>query len=472
MQNSNLSICWHPDITISYSSLVDHLRRFGDMLPKPLSGRLDLDDYAAKLHERADIALAYLNNRVVGLIALYANDLVTKACHIPLVAVDPETRRRGVGKALVLRALARARARGMTSANLNVLPSNGTAIALYRSFRFRVIRSNQDRLLMQVELPPVAEQKLLPETPLESRADLSAEFDLDIDLRVKRDDLYPLAGGGIKARKISYILSESIAREHDVVVTNGGPQSNHARATALEAARLGLKCHIVVVTEPGRSYRDAGNILLMRLTGATIEYCTKDRLAQTMERAMSAYVSQGHNPHYIWGGGHCLSGTQAFVDAASEARKQCSDWIPDYVVLASGTGSTQAGLALGYADLYTRVLGVSVAREAERGGAVVQECIDEYRSVNRDGNPSVEFFDDWIDGGYECASENLLEIISRTARHGFFVDPTYSGKAWHGLIDLVKKKGVIQLGSKVLFWHTGGLMNILASPLAGADISA
>lgn len=456
----SLIIEWF-DANFSKSELINRLHYFGSMLPTSLSQRVNLDDYSDKLLKHAEIGFARIGNTVAGMVVMYANDLNTRVGHIPMLAVGPEFRRQGVGRALISRALARARQRRMGSVNLWVVSTNQNALGLYRSFRFRAVDSVEDRIFMQVELPLPIESKLLPQTPLECRPDLAAAFEIDIDLRVKRDDLYPILGGGSKARKISYILSATVEGEHDVIVTNGSPHSNHVRVAAIEAARLGIKCHIVIVTESKHRCGDFSNFLLTRLSGATIEYCTKERLSETMNRAVSFYTCQGHNPQYIWGGGRSLEGTTAFVDAAAEVRTQCNDWVPDFVVVASGTGCTQAGLAIGFADLKTRVLGISVAREAKLGVPAVKKCIDEYQSIRGGPNLAVEFFDDWTDGGYDCSSELLLRKLLKAAQHGFFVDPTYSGKAWRGLINLVKS-GSIDRGSKVLFWHTGGLMNILS----------
>ena len=309
-------------------------------------------------------------------------------------------------------------------------------------------------------------------SPIVSNRFFEKTFDLDINLRIKRDDLFAFEGGGSKARKMQYIMCDIEDAEHDILVTNGGPQSNHARAAALMAANRGMACHLVIVLEPGVRYPVSGNLLLMQLSGATLEYCTKDELPERMDQAIDLYKCQDYNPAYIWGGGHCHAGTVAFVDAAAEARSQCGEWVPDFLIHASGTGTTQAGLAIGYADLPTRVIGISVARDAARGGQVVRDTISEY--FVKIGAPKkdirVDFRDDWICGGYERTNAELLTLVHRAAKNGFIVDPTYSGKALYGLVELVKRREIPR-GSKVLFWHTGGLMNLMGSSLAKGYIS-
>lgn len=261
-----------------------------------------------------------------------------------------------------------------------------------------------------------------------------------------------MPGGGIKARKMQYIMNDVLKNGYDILVTNGGPQSNHARAAALMAASVGMKCHLVIVLEPKVKYPLSGNILLMQMAGAKIEFCQKDQLSERMDAAVNHYKNLGHKPAYIWGGGHCHAGTVAFVDAAIEAKSQCKDWIPDYLVIASGTGTTQAGLTIGYADLPTQVIGISVARDHERGSRIVQDSIDDYykKVAAPIHDPKVDFRDNWTCGGYEQTNDDLLKIVRKAATVGLIVDPTYSGKGLYGLLDLVKS-GEISQGSKVLF---------------------
>jgi D-cysteine desulfhydrase len=470
-ESPKVIIQWHNEFDLQHSQLVELLKRFGDLLPNPLSARVDLQVYATKLLTYADIACAFMEGEIIAFLAIYANDEKRHKAYLPILAILKEFQGSGLGKIMMSRALARARQRGMKSMDLGVKSENISAHRLYRYCGFRFERTQGHRRTMCCELP-VASSIENP-TPLIEHSRLLAKFGFDIDLRIKRDDLYPMAGGGVEARKIGYIMRDLIANGHDVIVTNGGPQSNHARAAAVLSAQLGIKCHIVVVLEPRKVYRDTGNILLMRLSGATIEFCSKEQLASCMDQAVGRFQTKGYNPVYVWGGGHCLAATIAFIDAANEAQSQCGEWQPNYLVFASGTGTTQAGLAIGYAGKSTRVIGISVARDTERGTQVINECISEYFNCifpHKRSTIEIDFRDEWTDGGYEKTSFALLDVIARAAQAGCFVDPTYSGKALRGLKELVER-GEIPQGSKVLFWHTGGLMNLLASDLSGNDIS-
>jgi 1-aminocyclopropane-1-carboxylate deaminase/D-cysteine desulfhydrase-like pyridoxal-dependent ACC family enzyme len=288
---------------------------------------------------------------------------------------------------------------------------------------------------------------------------------LNIDVRVKRDDLYPESGGGSKARKAAFIVGQAMQQGNKAIVSNGGLQSNHARAIALEAARHGLRCSLVLHTStPDVPQRLAGNLMLMKLYGAELRFCRLNDLAEVMDTEMARLTQNGLNPLYVWGGGHCIQGALAYYEAAREARSQSGDWVPDYIVHASGTGTTQAGLMAGYADVGTQVIGISVARERARGERVVQEALStllDYLGCSQQGL-RVWFRDEWTEGGYEHTSGRLLAAIDEAALHGLLLDPTYTGKAFLALRDMVRKQE-IPPSSRVLFWHTGGLINLLTA---------
>ena len=459
-----IKILWQDEYPLSHEQLIEILKEFGDLFPDPLQHRVDLDNYAKKLLRFADLQVAVFNQQIVGFLAVYANNSQIGISHIPFISILQSYQRMGIGKVMLSRTIALARQRKMKHIWLSVMKENDSAILFYKSLRFIICKEKGHKYIMERDLS-IDERIINPQvTPLDPGYQLSAALDLNVDLRIKRDDLYPLSGGGIKARKIGTIVKKAVEDGYDALVTNGGPQSNHARATAILAANIGLKCHLVIVLDLKKKYMSSGNILLMKLSGASIEYASKEQLALRMDKAIINLTNKGHKPLYIWGGGHCLEGTQAFVDAAVECQRQSGDWIPDFLVLASGTGSTQAGLAIGYMDLPTKVIGVSVARSTERGKRIIQDCIDEYFSQNSlaQHNKPIIFRDDWTDGGYEKYSKELFRLVEVAAKTGFFFDPTYSGKAIRGLVSMVRQNEIPK-GSKVLFWHTGGLLNLITT---------
>lgn len=294
---------------------------------------------------------------------------------------------------------------------------------------------------------------------------------LKLDLWAKRDDLLPLSGGGNKARKIWRIAELVETRQCNAIVTTGGTQSNHARAAALLAAQKGWKCKLILHSAEALNSPPTGNLLLMQLTGAEIEVVSPEQISESMKCAIEELGSRGYAPYEIPGGGHCIAGGLAYVEAIDELNKQLHsvDWFPEHIVLASGTGTTQAGIVIGLENLgvAARVHGISVARKNPRGSNVLSEMCSELRMhlglTSIETRVRFDFWDNWIGDGYERANKKVLETIRLASRlEGLILDPTYTGKAFTGLIALVERKE-IPLGSKVLFWHTGGLLNLMAS---------
>lgn len=304
-------------------------------------------------------------------------------------------------------------------------------------------------------------------TPLIRLDRLSAT--LEIDLWIKRDDLSQVPGGGSKYRKLRSILA-SRSFPVDTLVTNGGTQSNHTRVAALLAARFGLECELVLHGDPEELQHPTGNLLLMQLAGARIHLVPPHKISDTIREIVSKSVSDGKRPMVIEGGGHSVHGALGLVEAVQELASQCArlnHWIPDFIIHASGTGGTQAGILAGLDVINwpTHVIGVSVARGRDRGAAVVQELYDAVRvNLGLDGSGRiVDFRDQWIGEGYARPAPRVRETIEHVCRlEGIPLDPTYTGKAMQGLLDMVAD-GTIPRGSRVLFWHTGGLLNLMAS---------
>jgi len=304
-------------------------------------------------------------------------------------------------------------------------------------------------------------------TPLERCPRLSKH--LGIDLRVKRDDLFPFFGGGNKARKILGFVREAEALGCNALITTGGLQSNHARVTALAAASKGWLCKLVLHGDPRALHNPRGNLLLMLLAGAEVIVVSPDQIRRSLEIAERDLVTQGHRPLVIPGGAHSLIGALAYVEAAQELLEQCEElkWYPSWLILPSGTGTTQAGLVVGLerAGWQVHVVGISVARHNPRGQAIIEEaCRDLRKHLGMDSfERETSFRDEWVGEGYEKAYPRVWESIRLAATlDGLILDPTYTGKAFAGMIDMLAS-GEIERGAKVLFWHTGGLFNLMAA---------
>ena len=289
-----------------------------------------------------------------------------------------------------------------------------------------------------------------------------------IPIKMIRDDLFPFIGGGSKARKAIEYETYLKVRGYNAVVTCGGIQSNHNRAIALMSARNGWPCHLVVQGAKDRFMGEKGNALLCCLSGAECEFIIPSETSISMDRAMQAFEEKGLRPFYVHGGGHDLPGGTCFVDAVAEFKRQCDGirYKPDYIFHASGTGSTQAGIVVGlelvgWNDV--KVVGISVARQYERGRQVIAQfanMLGEYYGVKKDFSENIIFCTDYLFGGYEQFNLEMTAYLERVMRlTGLMFDTTYSGKGFYGMMDIIKKENIQQ--GNIVFWHTGGLMNLL-----------
>ena len=286
----------------------------------------------------------------------------------------------------------------------------------------------------------------------------------NLSLSVVRDDLFPFIGGGGKARKA--VEYEKMLREggYNALVTCGGIQSNHNRAMALMAAINGWKCHLCIQGSEERFMKENGNALLDRLSGAECELIQPADTAVAMDRAMEKLKAEGYRPYYCHGGGHDLPGGTCFVDAVEELTKQIEK--PDYIFHASGTGSTQAGIVVGLDRVgwsSVNCVGISVARQYERGRLVIAEfanMLAEHYGMKEKYDDRILFNTDYLYGGYEQYTPEMDEYLKKAMKEtGLVFDTTYSGKAFYGMMDIIKKKGLKE--KKIVFWHTGGIMNLM-----------
>lgn len=306
-------------------------------------------------------------------------------------------------------------------------------------------------------------------TPLEFLPRLTAHLG-GPQLWVKRDDQTGLATGGNKARKLEFLVAEALAQGADTLVTCGAAQSNHARQTAAAAARFGLACTLVLRGEPPPQAQ--GNLLLDQLLGAEIVWASADDLMACLEETADALRSQGRCPSVVPYGGSNPVGVCGYVAAMEELLAQAAQIgvVFDHIVLASSSGGTQAGLvvaarALGYRG---RIMGISVDLPAEslrRRMAELAAATADHLGLLLSFTPedfAVE--DGYLGGGYGAIGDLEREAIRLLARtEGLLLDPIYTGRAFGGLIDLIRR-GTFSPRERVLFWHTGGVAGLFARP--------
>jgi len=297
-------------------------------------------------------------------------------------------------------------------------------------------------------------------TPVQEMSRLRAALGGGPRLIVKRDDAIPFGFGGNKVRKLEFVVADGLAAGADVLVTVGGVQSNHARATAAAAAKLGLGCVLVLNGSPPE--RPTANAVLDRLLGAQIEYIpSRAERRAASDEVMARLRAEGRHPYFVPLGASTPVGALGFVSAVDELVEQ--GVVPDVIVHAGSSGGTQAGLVAGLARhrLATRVIAVSADDPAESVAATVRDIVRGIDGLSGFDGP-IEVDDRHVGAGYGAptdASRNAQELAART--EALFVDHTYTAKALGALVTYVRD-GRFDANQTVLFWHTGGQVGLFA----------
>ncbi|MBP3126906.1 1-aminocyclopropane-1-carboxylate deaminase [Thalassospira sp. ER-Se-21-Dark] len=315
-------------------------------------------------------------------------------------------------------------------------------------------------------------------TPIESLPRLSAHLGGDVELYAKREDCNSgLAFGGNKVRKMEYIIPDAIKSGADTLVTIGGVQSNHTRQVAAIAAKIGMKCRLV--QESWVPFNDAvydrvGNILMSRVMGAQIELVDEGfdiGIRESWEAALEDVKAKGGVPYAIPAGASVHKyGGLGFVGFAEEVRAQEAElgFKFDYVVVCTVTGSTHAGMAVGFAadGRADKVVGIDASATPDQTRAqvlaIAQKTADLVELEGGISDRDITLIEDYAYPLYGVPSEETNEAIRLCGRlEGMMTDPVYEGKSMQGMIDLVRK-GYFPKGSKVLYAHLGGVPAINA----------
>jgi 1-aminocyclopropane-1-carboxylate deaminase/D-cysteine desulfhydrase-like pyridoxal-dependent ACC family enzyme len=304
-------------------------------------------------------------------------------------------------------------------------------------------------------------------SPLDELTRLRDAIGTRARLIAKRDDAIPFGFGGNKVRKLTLVAARALDENADTLITCGGVQSNHCRATAAAAAALGLDCHIVV--NGMKPERPTGNALLVSMYGAQVSYVeSRQERAPAMERIAAELRARDRSPFIIPLGASTPLGAMAIALGVKELIEQALE--PDIIVHATSSGGTQAGLIAGCA-LYaprTRVIGISADDPAADISAVVVRLVGEIEAdlgLAKDALGAAdrcEVDDAMVGEGYgipSVASREAQELAART--EALITDHWYTAKALAGLIAR-SRRGEFAPGATVLFWHTGGQASVLA----------
>jgi D-cysteine desulfhydrase len=305
----------------------------------------------------------------------------------------------------------------------------------------------------------------------------------NIGLYAKRDDFMSLGGGGNKLRKLEFLLGAALDEGADTLITMGGRQSNHARLTAAAAARVGLACELVlarVVPREDVDYVENGNILLDDLFGAVVHDLpgSAAALACAQERA-AALCAEGRKAYLIPTGGSSPIGTLGYAVCAAEIARQSLELGVefDHVIVPNGSSGTHAGLAAGYAVLGRPVRTIKSFAVLADEAATHAATLDKARATLALLDPAATIVDDDIvisgserGRGYGIPTAAMVEAVRLIATtEGLLLDPVYSGKAFAGLVALIRS-GAIEPGSNILFVMTGGTPGLFAyRPVFGAN---
>ena len=309
-------------------------------------------------------------------------------------------------------------------------------------------------------------------TPIEAMPRLSAALG-GPSLFIKRDDCTGLATGGNKTRKLEFLVGAAMQAKADMLVTQGAVQSNHVRQTAAAACKAGMKCHVLLerrVPDRREDYEETGNVFLDTLFGATHEFRPGGLDMNAEAQAVTDRLrAEGHRPYFIPGGGSNPTGALGYANCAQEIAHHTRETGQrfDWLVMATGSTGTQAGLVAGFAALGhdLPVMGVSVRQPRERQmnavHALTQSTLE---TLGAPGIPLSKILvdDGYVGEGYGLPTEGTLEAITMTARQeGILLDPVYSAKGMAGLIGMIRQ-GFFKPSDNILFLHTGGATALFA----------
>lgn len=305
-------------------------------------------------------------------------------------------------------------------------------------------------------------------TPIEKLSKLSQELG-GPEIYVKRDDLTGVELSGNKVRKLEFLAADAVSKGADTLITCGGIQSNHARATAIVATRLGMRSFLVLRGQEGST--PDGNLFLDYLAGAEVKFISPEEyetVDEIMEEVAEELRERGQKPYIIPEGASNEIGVLGYLKAMGEIKQQLEKQglKIDHLITAVGSGGTLAGLLLGRIvfGLETEIYGINVCRSKEYFVDHIYEILNRaqrrYRLNLEFKKGDIKVIEGYVGRGYALSRIEEVKLIRKVAQmEGIFLDPVYTGKAMFGLLDQIKK-GRFRKGERILFLHTGGIFGL------------
>lgn len=294
------------------------------------------------------------------------------------------------------------------------------------------------------------------------------------NIYVKRDDQTGTEYSGNKVRKLEFSVKEALDRNCNVLITCGGIQSNHCRATAAVAAKLGLKSCLVLRYGDGTPPID-GNYFLDKVLGADVRIISpddyKNKRQEIMESIKNEYDSNGYNSYIIPEGASNGIGTFGYFKCMTEIKEQEKELGIDFdtIVLTIGSGGTYAGMILANKvyNMNKKIIGINICDDEIVFRNKTKLLIDESKEyLNEDvdiTDDDIKIIDGYVGRGYALSRKEEIDFVYELAKlEGIILDPVYTGKSMYGLTEEIKK-GTFKDSKNILYIHTGGLYGLFPS---------
>ncbi|MEG0518116.1 MAG: D-cysteine desulfhydrase family protein [Bacteroidales bacterium] len=297
--------------------------------------------------------------------------------------------------------------------------------------------------------------------------------EMNANIYIKRDDQTGTEFSGNKIRKLEYLAKDAIHKGCNFLITCGGIQSNHCRATVAVAAKLGIKSAVLLRT--GEEPAVTGNYFLDKLMGAEVKFCTRDQYREhrmeIMEEMAAEYRKQGYKPYVIPEGASNAIGSLGYYNCMNEILEQEKQLGIQFhtIVIATGSGGTYAGLYLAneVQELGKRIIGMAVCDNTKYFTDIAYDIAEKtlsylpkYNGITLNKS-HIEINDKYVGIGYALSRPEELEYIKKIARmEGVIFDPVYTGKGMYGVYNELLPGGNLRGEENILFIHTGGLYGL------------